>query len=125
MERIINIDGTGRCFKASGATPRVYRGVCGRDLFVDLARLDVEEYTPDLLEIYEDLAYTMAKQGNEALPDNDERKIEPFPDTPEEWLDGIEVLSIYDILPQIAQLWRESEKQRVISKKKPHQPREN
>lgn len=117
MERFITIDGIGRNFKASGATPRIYRSVCGRDLLTDLAKLDAEEYTPDKLLIYEDLAYTMAKQGNAALPDGDERKIRSFPATPDEWLDTIEVLDIYEILPQIAQLWRENQDTTVNSKK--------
>ena len=117
MERFITIDGIGRNFKASGATPRIYRSVCGRDLLTDLAKLDTEEYTPDKLLIYEDLAYTMAKQGNAALPDGDERKIRSFPATPDEWLDTIEVLDIYEILPQIAQLWRENPDTTVNSKK--------
>ena len=117
MERFITIDGIGRNFIASGATPRIYRSVCGRDLLTDLAKLDTEEYTPDKLLIYEDLAYTMAKQGNAALPDGDERKIRSFPATPDEWLDTIEVLDIYEILPQIAQLWRENQDTTVNSKK--------
>lgn len=138
MERIINIDGTGRCFKASGATPRVYRGVCGRDLMVDLsiiekhaAAIDAEiqaaeaenrepekiEFTSEILTIYEDLAYTMLKQGNQTLPDGDIHKLQPFPETPDEWLDQLEILDIYVILPQIIRLWRESEKTTVTSKK--------
>ena len=125
MERFINIDGIGRNFKASGATPRIYRSVCGRDLLTDLARLDADEYSPDKLLIYEDLAYVMAKQGNDALPDSDERKIKNFPATPDEWLDGIEVLDIYDILPQIAQLWRENQGTTVTAKKNRDGHREN
>lgn len=117
MERIIEIDGIGRNFKASGATPRIYRGICGRDLLQDIGKLEAGEYSIDILQIYEDLAYTMAKQGNDALPDNDERKIPTFPATPDEWLDTIEVLDIYDILPQIAQMWRESNNSTVSAKK--------
>lgn len=117
MERIIVIDGIGRNFKASGATPRVYRGICGRDLLTDLAKLEEGDYTPDVLQIYEDLAYTMAKQGNDALPPEDERKIATFPSTPDEWLDTIEALDIYDVLPQIAALWRASNMAKVAAKK--------
>ena len=123
MTKTIMIDGVGRLFKTSGFTPRIYRGVTGRDLLRDISRLETE-YDPskpmpvDLLTIYEDLAYTMAKQGNDELPDDDERKISPFPETPDEWLDGIEVLSIYDVLPQIARMWREQNQTTVESKKK-------
>lgn len=117
MERIIEVDGIGRNFKASGATPRIYRGICGRDLLQDLVKLDSGEYSPEVLQIYEDLAYTMAKQGNDALPPEDERKIASFPATPDEWLDTIEVLDIYDVLPQIASLWRASNESKVLAKK--------
>lgn len=125
MERIIVIDGIGRNFKSSGATPRIYRGICGRDLLTDLAKLEEGKYTPEVLQIYEDMAYTMAKQGNDALPDNDERKIATFPSTPDEWLDTIEVLDIYDVLPQIAMLWKASNKTTVESKKNNERPPEN
>ena len=122
MERTIMVDGVGRLFKTSGLTPRIYRGICGRDLFRDIARLETEwkpgESNAELLLIYEDLAYTMAKQGNDALPDDDERKQKPFPDTPDKWLDGIEVLSIYDVLPEIAKMGREDNMTTAVSKKK-------
>lgn len=78
MERLINIDGIGVPFKASGATPRIYRGVTGRDLFTDLAKLEnVKTFTPELLEVYEDLAYTMRKQGNDALGEEKEKDFPP------------------------------------------------
>lgn len=115
MERYIEIGGTEVMFKASGATPRIYRGVCGRDLLTDLIKLDTGEYTPETLQIYEDLAYTMAKQGNDALGEDRNKN---FPKTPDEWLDTIEALDIYDVLPQIAQLWRSSQQTTVNAKKK-------
>lgn len=115
MERYIDIGGSEVIFKASGATPRIYRGVCGRDLLTDLIKLDTGDYTPDVLQIYEDLAYTMAKQGNDTLGD---KKDNNFPKSPDEWLDTIEALDIYDVLPQIAQLWRTSQKTTVSAKKK-------
>lgn len=122
MVKTIIIDGAGRLFKTSGFTPRIYRAVTGRDLLRDIGKLetiDPDQPTPvEILTIYEDLAYTMAKQGNDSLPDDDERKITPFPETPDEWLDGIEALSIYDVLPQIAQMWRESNQTLIESKKK-------
>lgn len=118
MERYIAIDGTPRLFKASGATPRIYRGITGRDLMRDLAKLDTGEYTPDLLLIYEDLAYTMAKQGNDELKKTDPEKAIDFPQTPDEWLDTIEVLDVYDVMPQIAQMWRDNTKTTIESKKK-------
>lgn len=123
MERIINIDGIARNFKASGATPRLYRGVTGRDLLVDFSKLENAKtdenglLSREVYQIYEDLMYVMAKQGNDALPAGDERKIATFPATPDEWLDTIETLDIYDMLPQIAQMWRLSNLSLIASKK--------
>lgn len=122
MERTIIIDGVGRPFKASGLTPRLYRGLCGRDLFRDIIKLETElqpeDNDPGLLMIYEDLAYVMAMQGNDALSDNDERKITRFPETPEKWLDGLELFAIADTWPEIARLFYESTGTIVESKKK-------
>ena len=117
MIREIIINGTGHVMKASGATPRIYRGICGRDLLTDIAKLDSGKYTPKTLQIYEDLAYTMARQGNDALADDDVRKNHEFPLTPDEWLDTIEVMDIYDVLPQIARMWRDSNTATVAAKK--------
>ena len=112
MERTIMVDGVGRLFKTSGLTPRIYRGICGRDLFRDIARLETEwkpgESNAELLLIYEDLAYTMAKQGNDALPDDDERKQKPFPDTPDKWLDT-DLLSIGEIFDMIIEAGNDQE----------------
>lgn len=124
MIREIMIDGTGHVFKASGATPRIYRGICGRDLLQDILKLDSGEYTPETLQIYEDLAYTMARQGNDSLAEDDERKDHKFPLTPDEWLDTIEVMDIYDVLPQIARMWHDSQGTSVTAKKNKGRQRE-
>lgn len=122
MEKTIMVDGVGRLFRTSGLTPRIYRGVCGRDIFQDIAQLELAvgsgSLSMDSYTIWENLTYTMAKQGNDALPDTDERKIKPFPETPDEWLDGIEILDIWDIFPQCAELWREDNQTIIESKKK-------
>ena len=39
------------------------------------------------------------------------------PDTPEEWLDAFNTFSIYEILPQIIELWGLNTEQQVSSKK--------
>jgi hypothetical protein len=39
------------------------------------------------------------------------------PDTPEEWLDEFSTFSIYEILPQIIELWELNTEQQVQSKK--------
>lgn len=58
------------------------------------------------LELFENIAWLMAKHQN---PD--------VPDTPEDWLDQFSTFSIYEILPQIIELWGLNVEQQVESKK--------
>lgn len=112
----IEIDGKQVPFKASAAIPRIYRIRFGRDIFADINVLveatkesDPEQSNMDLatLGIFEDVAYTMAKYADPTVPE-----------TPEEWLDGFDMFSIYFILPQIIELWRLNNETTVQSKKK-------
>ena len=116
----IEIDGRMVPFKASATVPRLYRLKFGRDIFSDIDKLieatqggDAEEsaLTIESLTIFEDVAYTMAKYADDSVPD-----------TPEEWLDGFNVFSIYFILPQIVELWRLNNQTAVESKKKQGPP---
>lgn len=112
----IEIDGRQVKFKASAALPRVYRLKFGRDIFEDISMLqtatdggspEASALSPEVLNLFEDVAYTMAKHADESVPD-----------TVEDWLDGFDVFSIYFILPQIVDLWRLNEKTTVAPKKK-------
>ena len=112
----IEIDGKTVPFKASAAIPRIYRLKFGRDIFSDIDKLvdatggqNPNASTLDIntLGLFEDVAYTMAKYAD---PD--------VPDTPEEWLDGFDMFSVYLILPQIIELWRLNTNTQVESKKK-------
>lgn len=116
----IEIDGKLVPFKASAAIPRIYRLKFGRDIFSDIDKLieatdqeKPEESSLDLitLEIFEDVAYTMAKYADDSVPE-----------TPEEWLDGFNMFSIYFILPQIIELWRLNNQTAVAGKKKVGRP---
>ncbi len=116
----IEIDGRMVPFKASATVPRLYRLKFGRDIFSDIDKLieatqggDAEEsaLTIESLTIFEDVAYTMAKYADDSVPD-----------TPEEWLDGFNVFSIYFILPQIVELWRLNNQTMAESKKKQGPP---
>ena len=109
----IEIDGRLVPFKASAAIPRIYRLKFGRDIFADIDKLveategqDPAESALDVitLGIFEDVAYTMAKYADPAVPE-----------TPEEWLDGFDMFSIYLILPQIIELWRLNTKKDITS----------
>ena len=112
----IEIDGKLVPFKASAAIPRIYRLKFGRDIFADINKLieatdanDAEASGIDLptLGIFEDVAYTMAKYADPAIPE-----------TVDEWLDRFNVFSIYFILPQIIQLWGLNSQTTIESKKK-------
>ena len=118
--RNIEIDGKAVPFKASAAIPRIYRLRFGRDIFADIGKLSegVTQNNPaesrlsgELLGVFEDVAYTMAKYADPAIPE-----------TVEEWLDGFDVFSIYLILPQIIALWNLNNQTTVESKKKQEAP---
>ncbi|MFI3201885.1 MAG: hypothetical protein R3Y54_10260 [Eubacteriales bacterium] len=103
IKRKIAIDGVKVEFKASAAIPRIYRLKFGRDIYKDLRSLEQavgegEESHSNLdtfsLEMFENIAYVMAKHCDGSIAD-----------TPEEWLDGFNTFSIYQVLPQIIDLW--------------------
>ena len=116
MIKELLIDGRQVPFKASAAIPRIYRIKFGRDIYKDLRELekavgDNKEDASNLdtfsLEMFENVAYVMAKHADPAVPN-----------TPEEWLDGFDTFSIYQILPQIIELWGLNVQTEVQSKKK-------
>ena len=103
LTKTINIDGKEVTFRASAAIPRLYRVKFHRDIYKDLAVLEkavgknsAEDSSLDLLslEMFENIAYIMAKHADTAIPDS-----------PEEWLDGFGTFSIYQVLPEILELW--------------------
>ena len=111
----IEIDGKQIPFKASAAIPRIYRLKFQRDIYKDLSALDKslnkqnpEESTLDMfsLEMFENIAYIMAKHADPNIPDS-----------PEEWLDEFNTFSIYQILPKIIELWGLNVKTDVEAKK--------
>ena len=111
----IEIDGQDVLFKASAAIPRIYRLKFQRDIYKDLQVLEQsigvgnEEHSNlDLfsLEMFENIAYTMAKHADPQIPD-----------AVEEWLDGFNTFSIYQVLPQLIELWGLNVKTDVEAKK--------
>ncbi len=111
----IEIDGKQVPFKASAAIPRLYRTKFNRDIYKDLRVLEKsigenteENSNLDLfsLEMFENIAFIMAKHADPAIPD-----------TPEEWLDGFNTFSIYQVLPKIIELWGLNVQTDVESKK--------
>ena len=103
LTKTIEIDGKEVIFKASAAIPRIYRIKFGRDIYKDLAKLEncvsknkeeSSEIDIPSLEMFENIAYVMAKHADPSLPD-----------TPEEWLDEFNTFSIYQVLPSLIELW--------------------
>jgi len=115
LTQTIEIDGQPVKFRASAAIPRIYRMKFHRDIYKDLSLLeksvskqDEDNSNLDLfsLEMFENIAYIMAKHAD---PD--------IPDTPEEWLDNFNTFSIYQILPKLIELWGLNVQTDVQSKK--------
>lgn len=115
LTKTIEIDGKQVSFKASAAIPRIYRIKFHRDVYKDLAALEKavgknaeENSNLDMfsLEMFENIAYIMAKHADPSIPD-----------TPEEWLDNFNTFSIYQVLPKIIELWGLNVQTDVQSKK--------
>ena len=116
LTKTVNIDGKDVLFRASAAIPRIYRNRFHRDIYKDLNDLqksvgegDPEASTLDglSLELFEDISYIMAKHADQ----------QGVPDTPDEWLDQFGTFSIYQVLPEIIELWGLNVQTQVESKK--------
>lgn len=114
--RTVEIAGKQVSFKASAAIPRLYRIKFGRDIFRDLISLkglvkDSEKGEIALsnadLEIFENVAYLMAKHADPTQADNIG-----------DWLDQFEMFAIYTVLPVILELWSVNIATQIESKKK-------
>ena len=117
MDKIVNVDDKQVKFRATARTPRLYRALIGRDMIKDMNRLkkaydNKEKEDEDLdiidLQIFEDVAYVMARHAN---PDIEEK-------TADDWLDTFNMFSVYTVLPQILDLWKMNTLQTSQAKKK-------
>ena len=115
IQKNITIDGIDVPFKASATVPRLYRLKFRRDIYQDFAALQksVGENTEkssaldiESLEVFENIAYIMAKHADAAIPSS-----------PDEWLEQFNTFSIYEILPQLIDLWGLNVETQVKSKK--------
>ena len=116
LKKEIEVDGKLVPFRASATVPRLYRAKFGRDIFKDLMKLgksvkDGNKESSDIplddLEMFENVAYIMAKHADPEQPDN-----------VEEWLDQFSTFSIYEVLPKILELWNFNIQTDVKAKKK-------
>ena len=115
IRKIVKIDEVEVPFKASAAIPRLYRLKFGRDIYRDFASLqknvrknDEKNSGLDIesLEVFENIAYIMAKHADSNVPND-----------PDEWLEQFNTFSIYEILPQLIELWGLNTATQIESKK--------
>ena len=115
IERTIIISGQEVPFRSSATVPRLYRAKFKRDIFKDLTKLeqsyskrteDGDELQIEDLEIFENAAYIMACHADPSIPK-----------TIDEWLDQFDMFSIYQVLPQILELWGDNLMTEVEAKK--------
>ena len=83
-----------------------------KDIFKDLSKLEKTlkandgSFEIDDLEIIENVAYIMAYYADRSIPGNID-----------DWLDQFEMFSIYEVLPEILELWGANLETEVQSKK--------
>lgn len=121
-EATVTISGIEVKFKASGAVPRMYRNMYNRDIFFDFDKLQKNFYENrenqaaskmpvDVLTIFEDIAYTMARHADPEIPAS-----------VDDWLEQFDMFSIYEIMPVILDLWLNNMSTSIESKKNGVQP---
>jgi len=124
MEATVTIDGREVRFRATAAIPRLYRIRFRRDILQDFQAVQraidqAQEATRgkptppstlpvEALELFEDMAYIMAKHADPQAVPND----------PDEWLEGFSTFSIYGVFPVIRALWEGNTEALDICKKK-------
>jgi len=119
LKKTIVIDGKEVEFKASASIPRLYRIKFRRDIMQDMMKLqkayiksetEGKEFELIDLEIFENVAYIMAKHANPEVASDIY-----------DWLDEFNTFSIYEVLPEILQMWALNEESQIESKKKLNQ----
>ena len=120
MEKVIEIDGKEVKFRATAAIPRLYRIKFGRDIMQDMAALrnalkkyqtEKINFPIELLTVFENVSYLMAKHADQTIK----------ADNVEDWLDEFGSFSIYAVLPQLLELWKDNIATLAQAKKKPGQ----
>ena len=104
LEKTVKIGDTDVKFRSSASVPRLYRIKFGRDIFKDLSKLeksykekaseDGSSMEIEDLEIFENVAYIMAFHADPTIPKTIDESLEQF-----------EMFSIYEVLPEILELW--------------------
>lgn len=113
MTKTIVIGGKEMRMRASALTPRIYRREFNRDLVRDMSGFlkafkdgASDDAVLDNLEVFENVAWILLREGGENVGTS-----------PEEWLDSIDgIFSIYEVMPQIIELWIDNQKTTSESK---------
>jgi len=111
MKRTIEIDGKEITFKATARTPLLYKQWIGRDLFIDIQKIQTDK--DSALDVLGDLAYVMARQADPSIGDIDE------------WYDQFGMFSVFMALPQLQDMWSAEVSTSVESKKKASRRKES
>lgn len=115
IKREIEICGKPVPFRSSATVPRLYRAKFKRDIFKDLSKLESsykgntengDSFQIEDLEIFENVAYIMAYHADNSIPQDIN-----------DWLDQFDMFSIYEVLPQILELWGDNMLTDVTAKK--------
>ena len=116
LEKTITVGDKQVKFRSSATIPRLYRIKFKRDIFKDLSKLEASyskkknedgSFAIEDLEIFENVAYVMAYHADNSIPASIE-----------DWLDQFDMFSIYEVMPQILELWGENLVTDVTSKKR-------
>ena len=103
LSKTIKVGDKEVAFRSSATIPRLYRAKFKRDIFKDLSKLESSykgnseagsSIAIEDLEIFENVAYIMAYHADHNIPEDID-----------DWLDQFEMFSIYEVLPEILELW--------------------
>ena len=115
LEKTVTVGDKEVKFRSSATIPRLYRIKFKRDIFKDLSKLEASyskkknedgSFAIEDLEIFENVAYVMAYHADNSIPADIN-----------EWLDQFEMFSIYEILPQLLELWGDNMMTEVHARK--------
>ena len=115
LQKTVKIGDKEVAFRSSATIPRLYRIKFKRDIFKDLSKLEASykgasaeggSFQIEDLEIFENVAYIMAYHADPTIPG-----------TIEDWLDQFDMFSIYQVLPEILEMWGTNMMTDVASKK--------
>lgn len=107
MERTVNIDGKEYRLVANGLTPRKYRELFGKEVFLGMTTAMNEKGQILDTEVFENLAFCMAVQGG-SMPEK----------TIDEWLEKMnDPMAIMNAAPEIMEFWLKETETTSIGKK--------